>query len=401
VHSDLEKYMTGKKLYKKILAKEKESGPDKEEREDEIRINSVTFATALRMALAAQGIAAELEVYVPRTLGTWHDAIFMDELDFVLKVKSKRHNYFLEAFNNFDAFGTPYDYMEGAEGYSIAYDEADRYYRSAIPASSYADNLQQQDYNISFNSDMDIVNAERVSSYLGDEKNSLIGTANLDRSYLNYDFEKYYVDPTKEKSRKKKDKEATAVTEGDPTKYDDPDKDEHIKQRKEIFEKSLKEELDVDKYEDFELVQDGRYGDTAMLQYKEKFSLKKLLSKAGKNYIFEVGKLIGDQIKLEQSELAARQVDIWLPHARTIENNITVAIPAGYSIEGLQELNVNVDNESGGFVSSAKVDNDKLIINTKKVYKKNFDKKEAWPNYVAFLEPAYKFSQSKIVLKKK
>ena len=100
------------------------------------------------------------------------------------------------------------------------------------------------------------------------------------------------------------------VTEGDPTKYDDPDKDEHIKERKEIFEKSLKEELDVDKYEDFELLQDGRYGDTAMLQFKEKFTLKKLLSKAGKNYIFDVGKLIGDQIKLEQSELAGRQVDI-------------------------------------------------------------------------------------------
>jgi hypothetical protein len=393
--------MTGKKLYKKILAKEKASGPEKEEREDEIRINSVTFATALRLALAAQNIPAELEVYVPRTLGAWHDAIFMDELDFVLKVKSKRHYYFLEAFNNFDAFGTPYDYMEGAEGYSIAYDEADRYYRSAIPASSYADNLQKQDYNISFNNEMDIVNAERVSSYLGDEKNSLIGTANLDRSYLNYDFAKYYVDPTKEKSKKKKDKETTAITEGDPTKYDDPDKDEHIKERKEIFEKGLKEELDVDKYEDFELLQDGRYGDTAMLQYKEKFSLKKLLNKAGKNYIFEVGKLIGDQIKLEQSELAGRQVDIWLPHARTIENNITIAIPAGYTVEGLQDLNINVDNESGAFISSAKVDNDKVIINTKKLYKKNFDKKEAWPNYVAFLEPAYKFSQSKIVLKKK
>ena len=57
----------------------------------------------------------------------------------------------------------------------------------------------------------------------------------------------------------------------------------------------------MDKYEDFELLQDGRYGDTAMLQFKEKFTLKKLLSKAGKNYIFDVGKLIGDQIKLEQS----------------------------------------------------------------------------------------------------
>jgi len=41
------------------------------------------------------------------------------------------------------------------------------------------------------------------------------------------------------------------------------------------------------------------------------------------------------------------------------------------------------------------------LISTTKIYKKNFDKKEAWPNYVAFLEAAYKFSQAKIVLKKK
>jgi hypothetical protein len=41
------------------------------------------------------------------------------------------------------------------------------------------------------------------------------------------------------------------------------------------------------------------------------------------------------------------------------------------------------------------------LINTTKIYKKNFDKKEAWPNYVAFLEGAYKFSQAKIVLGKR
>jgi hypothetical protein len=400
VHSDLEKYMTGKKLYKKIIAQEKKGEKQKEEREDEIRISSVTFATALRIALAAQGIQAELQVYVPRKLGSWRDAIFMDELDFVLKVKSKRKYYFLEAFNNFDAFGTPYPYLEGAEGYSIGYDMADRYYRTSIPASNFNDNLERKEYTLRFNDAMDIVQADRVSSYLGHEKSSLIGSANLDRSYLNYDFAKYYVEP-KDKGKKKKDKEDETPLAGDATKYDDPDKEEHIKERKEIFEKNLKEELDVDKYEDFELLKDGRFGDTAMLQYKETFSLKKLLSRAGRNYIFEVGKLIGDQVKLEQSELAGRKVDIWIPYARSIENNITIAIPAGYTVDGLQDLNMNIDNESGTFNGVAKVDGDKLIITTKKIYKKNFDRKESWPNYIAFLEPAYKFSQLKIVLKKK
>jgi len=401
VHSDVEKYLTGKKLYKKILAQEKKSGPEKEEREDEVRISGVTFATALRLTLAAQNIPAELQVYVPRSLGAWRDAIFMDELDFVLKVKSKRKYYYLEAFNNFDSFGTPYEYLEGAEGYSIGYDEANRYYRATIPATTFNDNLQKQDYSISFSDGMDIVKAERISSYLGHEKTTIIGSANLDRSYLNYDFAKYHVEPASDKSKKKKAGGESVVDSGDNIKYDDPDKEEHIRERKEIFEKSLKEDLDVDKYEDFELLRDGRYGDTAMLQFKEKFTLKKLFSKAGKNYIFEVGKLIGDQIKLEQSELAGRQVDIWIPHARTIENNVTINVPAGYSVEGLQDLNITVDNESGSFISTAKLENDKVLIRSKKIYKKNFDKKEAWPNYIAFLEPAYKFSQSKIVLKKR
>jgi hypothetical protein len=60
-----------------------------------------------------------------------------------------------------------------------------------------------------------------------------------------------------------------------------------------------------------------------------------------------------------------------------------------------------VDNESGAFISTAKTEGDKLIISTRKVYKRNFDKKELWPNYVAFLEAGYKFSQAKVVLKKK
>jgi len=138
-----------------------------------------------------------------------------------------------------------------------------------------------------------------------------------------------------------------------------------------------------------------------MLKYKETFSLKKLLSRAGRNYIFDAGKLIGDQIKLEEKELPVRQTDIWLSNARTIENNITLNIPAGYSVEGAQDLNMSVDNESGSFTSTVKTEGDKLVISTRKIYKKNFDKKELWPNYVAFLEAAYKFSQSKVVLKKK
>ncbi len=394
VHSELEKYFTGKKLYKKILKAEAKE-VKKEEKEDEIRMNAVTFCTAFRLALKAQGIESELFVYVPRKLGAWRDAIFMEELDFVMRVKLKEKAYFLEALNNFDAFATPYSYLENAEGMSIRFDEADSYYKASVPSTPASVNLSKEEYTVNFTEAMDIINVERTSSYTGTQKSDLIGKANLDREYLNIDFEKYYAEPL----TKSKKNETPAPVDN---KYAYPDKEEQIKERKELFEKILKgDEMDVDKYTDFELLQNGRTGDNAMLQYKEKFSLKKLISKAGKNYIFEAGKLIGGQLKLEPAEMKERQTDIFIPSAVTIENTITVIIPEGYSVDGLQDLNLNIDNSSGTFISSASVTDNKLLIKTLKVYKNSFDKKETWPNYIAFLEPAYKLSQAKVVLKKK
>lgn len=398
VHSDLEKYMTGKKLYKKVLKQQEKDELKKEEREDEIRINAVVFATSLRTALAAQGIQSELFVYMPRRLGAWRDAVFMDELDFVMKVKSKRKNYFLEAFNNFDAFASPYSYLEGTEGYSIGYDEPNKYYKTPGPTSTVNDNIARKEYAVSFATGMDVIDVKRTTTLTGHEKRALIGIANLDRSYLAGDFEKYYNVPT-QKGKKKKGEEETPMTTS--TDYANPDKEEKVKERTELLEKDIKDEFDLEKYGSFELLDNGRYGDTAALKYAETFSLKKLVSKAGRNFIFDAGKLIGDQIKLEESEIAKRDGDIWIPNARTIENTIVLTVPAGYTVEGIQDLNMSVDNESGSFTSTAKMEEDKLIINTQKKYKKSFDKKEVWPNYVAFLEAGYKFSQAKVVLKKK
>ena len=283
-----------------------------------------------------------------------------------------------------------------AEGYGIGYQEKDQYFRGNVPPSKDAENIERQEYVLTLSDAMDLIRTERTSWYLGAPKNSLIAQANLDRTYLNYDFEKYYNEPKQAKSKKKDE-----VVIETSNKYEDPDKEERVKERKELFEKDIKTEFDVDRYEDFELIRDGRYGDTAWLQYKEKFTVKKLVSKAGRNYILELGKMIGDQIKLDSNEMKTRQTDVWIPYARTLENTIILNIPKDYVVEGIQDLNMSVDNESGAFVSTAKLDGDKLIVTTRKVYKKSFDKKELWPNYIGFLEPAYKFSQAKIVLKKK
>ncbi|MEO6167133.1 MAG: hypothetical protein ABIO46_11040 [Chitinophagales bacterium] len=89
-----------------------------------------------------------------------------------------------------------------------------------------------------------------------------------------------------------------------------------------------------------------------------------------------------------------------LPLPRTLTYQVTIDLPAGYKAEGLEALNNNVYNLTGSFVSTAKVDGQKLIINVAKTYKTDFVKKEDWLKMVEFLDAAYNFTQKKIVIKK-
>jgi hypothetical protein len=86
---------------------------------------------------------------------------------------------------------------------------------------------------------------------------------------------------------------------------------------------------------------------------------------------------------------------------RSYHNEVTVEIPEGYIVDGLEKLMYNVDNETGGFTSSAQVAEDgTLKIKTKKWYAHQYEKAEDWPKMLEFLEAAYHFTQTKILLKK-
>ena len=358
---------------------------DNTQKEDEVRMNKLLWAAALIKICNIESINIESVAVMPRYLGRWNDMLFEEELELALRLKGDKY-YLLLPFNNFDSFAQGYESYDGCEAYSFGLLGGEGYYKSNIPASSSTDNRSENNISLTVSDGMDLLNVERTSTYAGIEKNDIIGLAHMDRDYLNKDFQKYIVNPKKNK--------------GDNT-YSDAEKDDRIKKQKEYFQERIeKDGFEVNKYDGFKLMQDGRFDDSPTLAFKENYSLKKMVNKAGRNYLLDLGKMIGSQIKLDENEMKNRQNDIWLAYARTISNNISLDIPKGYLVEGYQDLNMSIDNESGSFISTAKIDGDKLLITTKKVYKKNFDKKDLWPNYVAFLEAGYKFSQTKVVLKK-
>lgn len=86
--------------------------------------------------------------------------------------------------------------------------------------------------------------------------------------------------------------------------------------------------------------------------------------------------------------------------ARTFNSEIVMLIPEGFSVEGIDNLNMDVSNTYGGFVSTARVEENKLMIKTSKYYTQNHCSATDWPHMVSFLNAAVMFSKSKILLKK-
>ncbi len=178
-------------------------------------------------------------------------------------------------------------------------------------------------------------------------------------------------------------------------------KEKDKKEQKEAFEGSAATDIDlpIKEYDNFEFQQLGRFGEKEGMMYTETFTVEDLVKRAGKNYILEAGKFIGGQIALGEDEIE-RTKDIYMPFARSFVNEVSIEIPEGYSVEGLENLHKKVENSTGGFVSSAEVKDGHLIINTLKYYEHHFEKSEDWPLMVEFLEASFKFTQEKVLLKK-
>ena len=86
--------------------------------------------------------------------------------------------------------------------------------------------------------------------------------------------------------------------------------------------------------------------------------------------------------------------------ARSFKEEIIVDLPDEYTVEGLDRLNINVENGTGKFVSSAIIKDGKLHLNTLKQYNHSMEPVKNWPAMLEFLEAAYTLSKEKILLKK-
>jgi hypothetical protein len=134
--------------------------------------------------------------------------------------------------------------------------------------------------------------------------------------------------------------------------------------------------------------------------YTAKFVMADWIKKAGNNYLFEVGKVIGVQMQIKEED-RKRTIDVYGPFARSYEFLLQVNIPDGFGVEGLEALNKKIANECGSFSSTASLQGNQLKIQIQKEYTHNFEPAANWPKMLEFIDAAADFNNAKILLKKK
>ena len=131
----------------------------------------------------------------------------------------------------------------------------------------------------------------------------------------------------------------------------------------------------------------GNRPDSAAFIYNVRYTMDGYIRKAGPNYVLSAGRLIGEQTQIEGKE-RKRSADIYMSAPRTFQWNITVNLPEGYKAapEGVEKLNVKVENECGAFIAKAVTENGKLILNILKRYNHKIEPAANWEKLLQIQE---------------
>ncbi len=373
---------------------------------DYANINYMRFANLFAALLNKFDIPYKYVIAVDRDNGGFDNVIFTNDLTTGIKVKSK---YFFYFDNNSLSTDIP-SYILGTDAMEFYTDRKHKDEKAKmvkIPVRDYNYNALHSSLKVSFNESMDTTYIINSDSIVGSMKDGYSKLVLYKTSYLDQDKE--YLFP--EKVRKEKE-EAARKSKNGTRKSKRSIRETQEKERTEAQEKQeLKEwrsDYIIDFFEnDFKIAKvdsvvvasSGRLPNSPYLLVNSYFRAEDFISKAGRNYIFNIGSLIGHQLELETEDMK-READINVTNVLSYNFNIELQIPDGYYVENVDALDYNIVSDLAEFTAKATIDGNIIRVNTSKKYKTLYASKDDWNKYIDFLEAAYEFSQKKIIIKK-
>ncbi len=375
------------KRYKKLLA------PD-----EYYRMSDSYFAYYFNQQLKEERITSEFVVAVPRFYGDLESVVLGQEVVIGIYIPSIKKYYW--PFDNYSSAGEMDSRLFNTSVY-----HAHRLYgfeprKEMTPTSKHRNNAYINNIDLKIKDDSNDLEFEHEVTFQGAYKQRYFGLMLYQEKYVDEDDERIALGKIKiaqikiDQKLNKKKKKKNKISEEDLAEI----KSELSEQKKENIKDWIRQDFDTEEIKEFKVISNGRFGDDLTAQLK--YDAKDYIKKAGPNLIFDIGKMIGSQIELDEDDLKERTKDAQINYAKTIENNITLELPEGYKAEGIENLNMSVENEFGAFISKAKMEGNQLKVSTKKIYKNQTVPAKEWSKLTEMLELAFKFSQQKVILKK-
>ena len=351
--------------------------------------SSELFASCLTQCLDLKKIPYELVVTSPNNITRPENIIFRSEPEWMVKVKDK-------FIFNATIFSNPYDFREeylNTPAYIISLGRNPTATAITLPGSRPEDNVTTNTITAGMDTatrNMQVTHQKAVTGLSKKFYNvqALVHTTALDDDHRSYGGEDdvrasmkgAMLESYEEKLRERKKE----------------DKTRKLEYMKNAFEDDYN---NISSYTEFTLNSDGRTWRKQELNYTNRFELSDMVKIAGDNLLVNVPGLIGEQLFITQDE-RKREVDAFMGFPRSLRNIINFSIPPGYKVVGVQNLNMNIDNEAGTFAVQATVEGSNLNILVKKIYKHAIIKKENWTPFLEMLDAAFNFSQKRVLLKK-
>lgn len=363
-------------------------------------ISSNTAMICMSNVLKTKKIKHDFIISVPNHISDISDLILPSELSYVLRIKSKQ-DYYIGDFNEFSLLKSIDRSLQGNTAYAVSIPIEGKKTKAAkitLPIDSPEVNKEITELNAKFvDNKIDSISISIDKSIFGNNKYDEIRYAFSSSDYKKAIEPKIKTLPKgKEKKKKSKSEIAAEKKEKDDAERNRVEQNKVLKER---FKEEYGEE-DNFKIQSFSVKQTGLWDNSKELKYNVKFKIGNIIKPVGPNFILDLGKLITKQLELAKDDIE-RKTDVFEPSPRIFEYKISLEIPGGYNVKGIEKFNYNSTNTTGGFTSKAEIQNGKLIVNIKKFYLHQFEKVSEWPKMVEFIEAAYNFSQQSLLFEKK
>ena len=376
--------------------------------------SSLEVSKLFQLVCDRYDIPYELIMYMPRGNGATQYAVSGDHIMYGILAKVDGKDIYLTDFDAYSEYNVPSRFMYGAEVFYV--DPVNAFSaRSAVFQEVNTNNI----YHVKSDVKLDIAQNElklnseyTVSGELKTEyykwANSNTDFVNAwetmlgasakddDEQELNFMRIHFYSDDFRELEKQEDEKERLRKSFD---KLSDRNK------------KSVYEDFVSSKYQaeaEVQKVENTSNGITLLkskspeeLRFEIQHTLKNTISQVGTSALaVDLGRLIQSQTELAELDDRTRKYQIDVNYHKTYASEVSVELPSGYNPINLDDFNSSVDNDLISFVSTAKIEGQKIIITTTKTYKKVQASAEEWEKMTLALDAAAHVFQKKLILEK-